>query len=260
MVKHYRLLLDLKVEIGEKVQGESMEKRNIIETLMNRFLENDEALREFFRMRVMEELNQGDLVAGWDRLQGTPEEDFWKAVIKGCRPEMEKQFQHVVKYDLESLYEQIGEFELVDIEFDQIQYEPGLFDILDTEKTDVNGKRRFPQTSILLNASFYNIHQAYLIKLTTGFHLLVRHFDVVLFDRLFVTEQQARDEFARRFKHKGKAKQGGQEVEPEWSCYFDYGAAVHLWDSLLLNESVEPTFKDLKISLCTTKHLIAGEL
>ncbi len=258
MIRHFRLTMDLKVEIGECIARSRTIHFEAVRGLLKRFLENGDAVREFCRMRLVEELHDGDLVSEvLVPLAGNPEMEFWNNLINDCEPAFENQYRQVIQEDLECIYEQVGGFQLVDFSFDEIFYSQNLLDILNSNAIIDNGEIQYPGTSCLTNSAMFKIQSAYIVELKTGFHLLVKHFDVILYSHTCNTLDQAKAEFMHRFGC--RAAETNMPAHTDWSEFFDYGGSL-LRLNTLIQKTSHLTTEELAIRLNAVKYLIGGEL
>ena len=129
MEKHFRLTIDLKVDIKESVER-GIKNRNLIEAFVKQFLADDEAVLKFFRMWLRDEFRTGDL--GEKISDSFPRErdtDILRPVIEECPKRVREHFLnaliteekqgHNENYsDWERFFEQIRFFDVEGVVFE----------------------------------------------------------------------------------------------------------------------------------------------
>ncbi len=129
MEKHFRLTIDLKVDIKESVER-GIKNRNLIEAFVKQFLADDEAVLKFFRMWLRDEFRTGDL--GEKISDSFPRErdtDILRPVAEACTQKVREHFLnaliteekqgHNENYsDWECFFEQIRFFDVEGVIFE----------------------------------------------------------------------------------------------------------------------------------------------
>lgn len=123
VTKHFRLVIDLKVDIKESVER-GVRRRRLVEAFVKQFLADDEAVLRFFRLWLKDEFRAGDL--GEKISDCFPREldtDILRPVIEACSPRVRKHFLKALiteenqghnesESDWEKFFEQVGFFDV----------------------------------------------------------------------------------------------------------------------------------------------------
>jgi len=127
--KHFRLTVDLAVEIGETVD-KGVKRRALLEDLLKAFLKDEDAMFRFFRLWLKDDFRNGDLGEKIGRcFVRETDTEILKPVVEACPKKAREHFLAALKEeirhgncdrysDLEQFFGQLQFFEVERAEFE----------------------------------------------------------------------------------------------------------------------------------------------
>jgi hypothetical protein len=132
MDKHFRLTIDLQVEITEKVEDKSIKRRGKINSLLKAFLEDNNAILRLYQLWLINEIRHGYLAKEiLPKLKEESDTAIIEDVLKECSEDLRNQFQAVLKednkatsnngyLDLDVFWGNLGLFDIENVTFDMV--------------------------------------------------------------------------------------------------------------------------------------------